>query len=62
MTDEGSEAAPDQKQPVEAWPERCDRRVELLEQRVRHLETLVHRLINGDAPAKLEAGNQDAMG
>lgn len=32
---------------VEAWPERAQRRVEALESRVRHLEALVHRLVNG---------------
>ena len=46
---------------IEAWPEKTARRVESLERRVRHLEALVHRLVNGDAPKRLEAGNQDAM-
>ncbi len=32
---------------VEAWPERAQRRVDALERRVRHLEELVHRLLNG---------------
>lgn len=33
---------------VEAWPERAQRRMEALERRVRHLEVLVHRLVNGE--------------
>lgn len=33
---------------VEAWPERVQRRVDALERRVRHLEMLVHRLINDE--------------
>jgi len=33
---------------VEAWPERAQRRVDALERRVRHLEMLVHRLINDE--------------
>lgn len=33
---------------VEAWPEKTARRVESLERRVRHLEALVHRLVNAD--------------
>lgn len=32
---------------VEAWPERAQRRIDGLEKRVRHLEELVHRLVNG---------------
>ena len=48
---------------VEAWPEKTDRRVDALERRVRHLEAVVHRLINGDAPhQRLEVNDQDAMG
>lgn len=31
---------------VEAWPEKCDRRVASLEKRVSFLEVTVHRLIN----------------
>jgi len=31
---------------VEAWPEKCDRRVASLEKRVSFLEATVHRLIN----------------
>lgn len=34
---------------VEAWPERAQRRIEAMESRIRHLETLVHRLVNGAA-------------
>ena len=40
---------------VEAWPERCDRRVASLEKRVSFLEATVHRLINAGSV-------QDAMG
>lgn len=32
---------------VEAWPERAQRRIEALEGRIRHLEAMVHRLVNG---------------
>lgn len=31
---------------IEAWPDRAKRQIERLEQRVLHLECLVHRLIN----------------
>lgn len=31
---------------VEAWPERTERRINQLEQRIRHLETVVNRLLN----------------
>lgn len=31
---------------IEAWPERAQRRIDALERRVRHLEELVHRMIN----------------
>jgi hypothetical protein len=31
---------------VEAWPERTERRINQLEQRIRHLETVVHSLLN----------------
>jgi len=31
---------------VEAWPERAQRQIEALEGRVRHLEVMVHRLLN----------------
>lgn len=31
---------------IEAWPEQAQRRIDALERRVRHLECLVHRLIN----------------
>ena len=40
---------------VEAWPEKCDRRVASLEKRVSFLEATVHRLINAGSV-------QDAMG
>lgn len=33
---------------VEAWPERAQRRIEALEGRVLHLETLVQRLVDAD--------------
>lgn len=41
---------------VEAWPDKAKRQIEQLEQRVLHLEALVHRLMNegeaddGDQP------------
>jgi hypothetical protein len=34
---------------VEAWPERAQRRIDALESRIRHLESMVHRLVNGAA-------------
>jgi hypothetical protein len=34
---------------VEAWPDRAQRRIDALESRIRHLEALVHRLVNGAA-------------
>lgn len=40
---------------VEAWPEKCDRRVASLERRMAFLEATVHRLINAGSV-------QDAMG
>ncbi len=40
---------------VEAWPEKCDRRVASLEKRMAFLEATVHRLMNAGSV-------QDAMG
>ena len=34
---------------VEAWPDRAQRRIDALESRIRHLESMVHRLVNGAA-------------
>lgn len=31
---------------VEAYPERTDRRLDAIEQRLRHVETLLHQLLN----------------
>lgn len=36
---------------VEAWPEKTARRIDSLERRVRYLEMLVHRLLNGSGTA-----------
>lgn len=41
---------PEEKR-VEAWPEKAQRRIDSLERRVRHLESLVHRLVNGSGAA-----------
>ena len=34
------------RRPVEAWPERIERRVNHLEERIRHLEQLVYLMLN----------------
>lgn len=34
------------RRPVEAWPERTERRINQLEDRIRHLEAILHGLLN----------------
>jgi hypothetical protein len=41
---------------IEAWPERTDRRIALLEERVVHLERMIHRLLNADEQSQESAG------
>lgn len=43
---------------VEAWPEKAQRRIESLERRVRHLEELVHRLVNASPDRRWEGAVQ----
>jgi hypothetical protein len=46
---------------VEAWPEKAQRRIDSLERRVRHLEEMVHRLVNANREFATE-GQGDAVG
>lgn len=43
---------------VEAWPEKAQRRVESLERRVRHLEEMIHRLVNVDPDRRWQGAVQ----
>jgi len=43
---------------VEAWPEKAQRRLDSLEARVRHLEEMVHRLINADPDRRWQGAVQ----
>jgi hypothetical protein len=36
---------------IEAWPDKAKRQIESLERRVRHLEVLIHRLVNASGGA-----------
>lgn len=40
--------------PVEAWPEKADRRIKSLESRVRFLEMTLHRLINAAEQVQID--------
>lgn len=43
---------------VEAWPEKAQWRMDSLEARVRHLEEMVHRLINADPDGRWQGAVQ----